>query len=81
MTSDNLFGEFLARGLTAIPARTTLHSESSATIHIREVTFEPVNLAVTSATLEHRPQAPADLTSMPHAPTKSATTITYLIIH
>ncbi len=81
VTSDNLFGEFLARGLTAIPARTTLHSESSATIHIHEVTFESVNLAVISATLEHRPQAPADLTSMPHAPTKSATTITYLITH
>ncbi|KAK0230504.1 uncharacterized protein ARMOST_05593 [Armillaria ostoyae] len=38
-----LFGEFFARDLTAILARITLHSESSDTMHIREVVFEPVN--------------------------------------
>ncbi len=77
MTSDNLFGVFFARHLTVILAGTTLHFESSATIHIREVAFEPVNLPITSATLQHRPRVPADPTSIPHAPTKSETTKSY----
>lgn len=38
-----LFGEFFARDLSAILSRITLHSESSETLHSREVVFEPVN--------------------------------------
>ncbi|KAF8918931.1 hypothetical protein CPB85DRAFT_1430084 [Mucidula mucida] len=38
-----LFGEFFSRDLTPILARITLHSESSETLHNREVVFEPVN--------------------------------------
>lgn len=38
-----LFGEFFARDKSAIVSRITLHSESSETLHVREVVFEPVN--------------------------------------
>lgn len=36
-----LFGEFFSRDLKAILNRITLHSESSQSIHTREIVFEP----------------------------------------
>jgi mediator of RNA polymerase II transcription subunit 18 len=38
-----LFGEFQHKELTAIMNRFTLHSESSRTMHLREVLLEPLD--------------------------------------
>ena len=38
-----LFGEFFSRDLKAILNRITLHSESSQTVHTREIVFEPLD--------------------------------------
>lgn len=41
-----LFGEFFSRDLKAILNRITLHSESSARMHSREIVFEPLDAQI-----------------------------------